>query len=943
MKCLYCGKRLALLRKLTDSEFCSDLHRRLYQQEQEKMAVARLVDAQKRLSGSAAEKPSKNGRGKSAEKVKAAARQPEPMPQEELADTFLPDIPQPVGMGDQKVVEALPMAAKVATFLPDFLDYSALRKQWSQQQVQLENEAVLPYLNPSVSAPEALDCLLQAELPALKPLAAAHAVGMGAVEGSTYGANQAANVRPDILLQASSPADLQPLAALPFNSSSTIPEPQPVMNLAEESVDIPEPTIEPFVAQPELVVLATEEVEYVAAESQASEPQASEPELVSAEAAVIEDAECPRPPVEKLFAMPKPAISAGRRPIRRVRARELFFPLPKLGDLSSLASIATRKTVPLGKHSGVRGRKWRPGLVAATIRLNVVNYPKTRGALFFPWIASDLSGLTVKPYPMAANLGVPTLAEGERYDDIDAFLSGESAKDAARKYQPEVEFREFRQQESHVPSLSVNLETSDLPNAIDLQPQEIPAANISTCCRTETAFCDLAHTEHMRTPFLMGGAGASLELSSSCTMAPVKPSAERNCAPAILNLDTEFMPETKQPEATFPASEIVLDFKPSRSGDSFPMQLGEGIPYPSKTVAMQELMPFWPEATSVRPRMNWEMVEDNAVREAVRAVTAMMAQERRNPFSAIRMPSLTLSRPDLKWFVMSVPAMLLLALYAFTSRDRGPQQAAAVKHLPPVEESVDLSKAPTPFPLPLTKPEQKPLFDVKAEAAKEEVKVVPASAQGGFVNDMNQLITKRAAISLSDDFRTGLGDWEGRGEWPKTWSYDSAGFLHTGAMALYKPSLSLTDYSMEFLGQIDKRSIGWAYRATDFENYYATKIVLTSGGPIPTAVIERYAIIKGKATSMARRPLPLSVRKDTLYRVKMDIRGNGFTLTVQGEVVDYWSDDRLKSGGIGFFSERGEQASLRWVEISHQYDFLGRLCAFLAPYSLPAKEGSSKP
>jgi hypothetical protein len=147
---------------------------------------------------------------------------------------------------------------------------------------------------------------------------------------------------------------------------------------------------------------------------------------------------------------------------------------------------------------------------------------------------------------------------------------------------------------------------------------------------------------------------------------------------------------------------------------------------------------------------------------------------------------------------------------------------------------------------------------------------------------------------------------------------------------------------MEFLGQIEKKSMGWVYRAADLDNYYASKIVLTKNGAMPGAVIERYAVIKGKVFSLARRPMPIQVRNDMLYRVRMDVRGDGFTLTVQGQVVDYWSDNRLKTGGVGFFSAKGDQSSLRWVEISHQYDFLGRLCAFLAPYSLPTKDGSAK-
>jgi hypothetical protein len=51
-----------------------------------------------------------------------------------------------------------------------------------------------------------------------------------------------------------------------------------------------------------------------------------------------------------------------------------------------------------------------------------------------------------------------------------------------------------------------------------------------------------------------------------------------------------------------------------------------------------------------------------------------------------------------------------------------------------------------------------------------------------------------------------------------------------------------------------------------------------------------------------------------------------------GQVVDSFEEDRLTSGGVGFYSPKGDRSLLRWVSITHQYDYLGRLCALLAPY-----------
>jgi hypothetical protein len=73
-----------------------------------------------------------------------------------------------------------------------------------------------------------------------------------------------------------------------------------------------------------------------------------------------------------------------------------------------------------------------------------------------------------------------------------------------------------------------------------------------------------------------------------------------------------------------------------------------------------------------------------------------------------------------------------------------------------------------------------------------------------------------------------------------------------------------------------------------------------------------------------------------LYRVRMDVRDDSFVLAIQGQMVDAWSEPRLKKGGIGFFSARGEGSRVRWVQVTHQYDMLGRLCSYLAPYDQSA-------
>jgi hypothetical protein len=206
--------------------------------------------------------------------------------------------------------------------------------------------------------------------------------------------------------------------------------------------------------------------------------------------------------------------------------------------------------------------------------------------------------------------------------------------------------------------------------------------------------------------------------------------------------------------------------------------------------------------------------------------------------------------------------------------------------------------------------------------------------------NLNQTISNRAAISYADDFRSGLDAWESHSNLTRSWSYDVAGFVRPGPLAIFKPTVDLTDYNFEFLGEIDQKAMGWAFRAQDLNNYYAMKFVVVKPGPLPLVHIVRYAVINGKEGPHVDKPLPITVRTDMLYRIQVSARGSDFTILAQGQVVDFWSDSRLTHGGVGFFCNRGERARLRWVEVSHQYDALGRLCAYLAPYGIEGRNGS---
>jgi hypothetical protein len=188
----------------------------------------------------------------------------------------------------------------------------------------------------------------------------------------------------------------------------------------------------------------------------------------------------------------------------------------------------------------------------------------------------------------------------------------------------------------------------------------------------------------------------------------------------------------------------------------------------------------------------------------------------------------------------------------------------------------------------------------------------------------------RAATVLEDDFRGGLRAWDGEPGWAMTWTYDPSGFVRVGRLGLLRASLGLSNYKFEFYGQIEKKGLGWVFRAKDRRNHYTLRIVITKPGPLPVAAIVRYAVVDGKSMNRVQFPLPVTIQSDSLYRVETIVNGNQFTTSVNGRVVDTFSDARFSSGGVGLVAEAGEAARVKWVRVSDQEDLLGQLCAYLS-------------
>jgi len=214
-----------------------------------------------------------------------------------------------------------------------------------------------------------------------------------------------------------------------------------------------------------------------------------------------------------------------------------------------------------------------------------------------------------------------------------------------------------------------------------------------------------------------------------------------------------------------------------------------------------------------------------------------------------------------------------------------------------------------------------------------------ASNGGGFGDSVRSLWRSHGNVTLTHDFTTGIADFAGiRGNAKHDWSFDLNG-LRPGKIRIWQKSTSLQDYDVDFLGQIEQKSMSWAFRAPDIKNYYGTKLLLNGhsssvGGP--NAGLVRFVMLDGREQDRVQLPLPLTLERGTPYKVHLTVQGSRFQTTLNNQVISSWSDSRLPRGGVGFFSEDGEVSTVRWISLAERDSMLGRLMAQFSLLQMPS-------
>jgi hypothetical protein len=184
---------------------------------------------------------------------------------------------------------------------------------------------------------------------------------------------------------------------------------------------------------------------------------------------------------------------------------------------------------------------------------------------------------------------------------------------------------------------------------------------------------------------------------------------------------------------------------------------------------------------------------------------------------------------------------------------------------------------------------------------------VTASAETSVAAPAEQAAVA-AQSTIEERFEAGLRNWIGKTD---DWKIDVAG-VRTGSLALFAPSLDLVDYDLEFLARVDQHSLTWLFRASDENEYQVASIANIPGG----RSFARSTVLGGNPGLSVSKSLRAPANPKSAITVQTRIRGNEFSVSIDGETIDRWTDNRLPIGGIGFMGKPDDRARLYWVRVS---------------------------
>lgn len=232
-----------------------------------------------------------------------------------------------------------------------------------------------------------------------------------------------------------------------------------------------------------------------------------------------------------------------------------------------------------------------------------------------------------------------------------------------------------------------------------------------------------------------------------------------------------------------------------------------------------------------------------------------------------------------------------------------PKMARPSSKISAIAESVP---PPAPRPEPLTQPDS--VRQLRTERFGWGGKLILGLVLAAGVSTPVLWRLYHPGARASVEAATGAASWIREPSAP-------AGAKEARQLVLYRPSLGATDGRMEFTWKVSDRALAWIFRAKDTDNYYAMAIKALRPGPSPALSVEHFTVYQGIESPHSSKVLILSENNPVLD-IRMDVSGATFKLYLEGNAADYWTDNRLGAGALGFLEQPGQPADVERVRMS---------------------------
>jgi hypothetical protein len=152
--------------------------------------------------------------------------------------------------------------------------------------------------------------------------------------------------------------------------------------------------------------------------------------------------------------------------------------------------------------------------------------------------------------------------------------------------------------------------------------------------------------------------------------------------------------------------------------------------------------------------------------------------------------------------------------------------------------------------------------------------------------------------------------------WSTEWSGDPGGSRLGRQLSVYRPTTGRADYRLDFRWPFEKGPAAFVFRMNDSRNYYGAKIEVVNAGRFPVVRLTHFAVVGGVESARTSKLATLTRVNGGAVPVRLDVSGASFVISVAGEPLEYWTDDRLKHGMLGFYNERALITKAETVRIS---------------------------